>query len=53
MARILVEILNITWHGFPLKKMVNDLNEQHERQQQLEAFIPRIKNGITFDIIRY
>ena len=37
-----------TWHGFPLKKMVNDLNEQHERQQQLEAFIPRMKNGITF-----
>ncbi|RAX29803.1 UNVERIFIED_CONTAM: glycosyl transferase family 1, partial [Escherichia coli] len=32
-----------TWHGFPLKKMVNDLNEQHERQQQLEAFIPRMK----------
>ena len=23
--------------------MVNDLNEQHERQQQLDAFIPRMK----------
>ncbi|WP_076689895.1 CDP-glycerol glycerophosphotransferase family protein [Staphylococcus haemolyticus] len=32
-----------TWHGFPLKKMVNDLNDVEERRKQLNAFLPRMK----------
>lgn len=32
-----------TWHGFPLKKMVNDLEDKKEKQLQLNKFIPRMK----------
>lgn len=32
-----------TWHGFPLKKMVADLEDLVERNEQLEAFLPRMK----------
>lgn len=32
-----------TWHGFPMKKMVNDLENPKERQSQAEAFSPRMK----------
>lgn len=32
-----------TWHGFPLKRMVNDLNDYNERKAQRKAFQPRMK----------
>lgn len=32
-----------TWHGFPMKKMVNDLENNEERQAQAEAFLPRMQ----------
>ncbi|WP_445194308.1 CDP-glycerol glycerophosphotransferase family protein [Staphylococcus xylosus] len=32
-----------TWHGFPLKKMVNDLEDEKERKDQLKQFRPRMK----------
>ena len=32
-----------TWHGVPLKRMVNDLKDEAERQQQSDAFAPRMK----------
>ncbi|UEX89792.1 CDP-glycerol glycerophosphotransferase family protein [Staphylococcus ratti] len=31
-----------TWHGVPLKRMVNDLKDGVERKQQSEAFTPRM-----------
>lgn len=31
-----------TWHGFPLKKMVSDLNNEIEREKQFNAFNPRM-----------
>ncbi|MDW4518707.1 CDP-glycerol glycerophosphotransferase family protein [Staphylococcus saprophyticus] len=31
-----------TWHGFPLKKMVNDLSNESEKEMQLSQFIPRM-----------
>lgn len=31
-----------TWHGFPLKKMVGNLNNPQERAKQLNAFLPRM-----------
>ncbi|ARJ51234.1 CDP-glycerol glycerophosphotransferase family protein [Staphylococcus lutrae] len=31
-----------TWHGFPLKRMVNDLVDPIERQKQAEQFKPRM-----------
>lgn len=31
-----------TWHGFPLKKMVNDLGDLKERELQNGNFIPRM-----------
>ncbi|MBC1521462.1 glycosyltransferase [Listeria aquatica] len=32
-----------TWHGLPLKKMVADLENTKQRQQELNAFLPRMK----------
>lgn len=32
-----------TWHGFPIKKMVADLEDTQQREQELSAFIPRMK----------
>ncbi|BCA85433.1 glycosyl transferase family 1 [Enterococcus saigonensis] len=32
-----------TWHGFPLKKMVADLNNLQQRQEESQAFLPRMK----------
>lgn len=32
-----------TWHGFPIKKMVSDLENKEQRNQELNAFIPRMK----------
>nr|WP_263313445.1 CDP-glycerol glycerophosphotransferase family protein [Mammaliicoccus sp. Marseille-Q6498] len=32
-----------TWHGFPLKRMLNDLNDLTERKLQVDAFKPRMK----------
>ncbi|WP_442773716.1 CDP-glycerol glycerophosphotransferase family protein [Lactococcus hircilactis] len=32
-----------TWHGFPLKKMVNDLENPRQRTQEAHAFSPRMK----------
>lgn len=32
-----------TWHGVPLKRMVNDLIDEEERKRQSEAFMPRMK----------
>ena len=32
-----------TWHGFPIKKMVSDLENKEQREQELNAFIPRMK----------
>ncbi|EOL48971.1 CDP-glycerol glycerophosphotransferase family protein [Enterococcus phoeniculicola] len=31
-----------TWHGFPLKKMVSDLEDEKQREEETEAFIPRM-----------
>ncbi|MGJ5703224.1 CDP-glycerol glycerophosphotransferase family protein, partial [Staphylococcus equorum] len=31
-----------TWHGFPLKKMVNDLSDDIEKTTQLMQFKPRM-----------
>ncbi|MGO2099651.1 CDP-glycerol glycerophosphotransferase family protein [Vagococcus salmoninarum] len=32
-----------TWHGFPLKKMVNDLNDESKKEEELKMFLPRMK----------
>lgn len=32
-----------TWHGFPIKKMINDLENSSERIKESEAFRPRMK----------
>lgn len=32
-----------TWHGFPLKKMVANLEDKEQREEETEAFIPRMK----------
>lgn len=32
-----------TWHGFPLKKMVADLENPENRKKETDAFIPRMK----------
>ncbi|MBA8771803.1 CDP-glycerol glycerophosphotransferase family protein [Staphylococcus coagulans] len=32
-----------TWHGFPLKRMVNDLMDEQECQKQALQFAPRMK----------
>lgn len=32
-----------TWHGFPLKKMVNDLENQVQREKESTAFTPRMQ----------
>lgn len=32
-----------TWHGFPLKRMLNDLEDKTERNAQVAAFKPRMK----------
>ncbi|WP_207940932.1 hypothetical protein DOK78_001521 [Enterococcus sp. DIV2402] len=31
-----------TWHGLPLKKMVNDLENPDQRREESEAFLPRM-----------
>lgn len=31
-----------TWHGFPMKKMVNDLENPLQRKKESEAFFPRM-----------
>ncbi|SPP28692.1 CDP-glycerol glycerophosphotransferase family protein [Brochothrix thermosphacta] len=31
-----------TWHGFPLKKMVNDIESKKERDRQARDFFPRM-----------
>ncbi|OEL09277.1 CDP-glycerol glycerophosphotransferase family protein [Staphylococcus equorum] len=31
-----------TWHGFPLKKMVNDLENNQDKELQLKQFLPRM-----------
>lgn len=31
-----------TWHGFPMKKMVNDLENHKQRRQESNAFAPRM-----------
>ncbi|WP_279390647.1 CDP-glycerol glycerophosphotransferase family protein [Mammaliicoccus sciuri] len=32
-----------TWHGLPLKRMVNDLSDVEERTNQVNAFLPRMQ----------
>lgn len=32
-----------TWHGLPMKKMVNDLENLEERKKEAEAFAPRMQ----------
>ena len=32
-----------TWHGFPLKRMVADLNDLTQRRIESQAFLPRMK----------
>ncbi|MCX2456200.1 CDP-glycerol glycerophosphotransferase family protein [Lacticaseibacillus nasuensis] len=32
-----------TWHGFPMKKMVNDLEDRKQRKRESEAFAPRMQ----------
>ncbi|MGM0123798.1 hypothetical protein IGI37_001172 [Enterococcus sp. AZ194] len=36
------QIILQTWHGFPLKKMVSDLENEKQRSEETEAFIPRM-----------
>lgn len=31
-----------TWHGFPMKKMVNDLENSKQRKEESKAFAPRM-----------
>lgn len=31
-----------TWHGFPMKKMVNDLENRRQRREEANAFAPRM-----------
>lgn len=31
-----------TWHGFPMKKMVNDLENNRQRREESNAFAPRM-----------
>lgn len=31
-----------TWHGFPLKKMVHDLENEEQRAEETAAFLPRM-----------
>lgn len=37
------QVIIQTWHGLPLKKMVADLEDVKHRQQELSAFLPRMK----------
>ncbi|MFK4878219.1 CDP-glycerol glycerophosphotransferase family protein [Lactococcus petauri] len=37
------QIIIQTWHGFPIKKMVADLEDMQQREKELTAFIPRMK----------
>lgn len=37
------QIVIQTWHGFPLKKMVADLEDTIEREKQVRVFTPRMK----------
>ncbi|MBC1473800.1 glycosyltransferase [Listeria grandensis] len=37
------QVIIQTWHGLPLKKMVADLEDLKHRQQELSAFLPRMK----------
>ncbi|WP_430535565.1 CDP-glycerol glycerophosphotransferase family protein [Listeria rocourtiae] len=37
------QVIIQTWHGLPLKKMVADLEDPKHRQQELSAFLPRMK----------
>lgn len=37
------QIIVQTWHGFPIKKMVADLENMQQREQELTEFIPRMK----------
>lgn len=37
-----------TWHGMPMKRMVNDLMDENERLQQSEAFLPRM---LKWDVV--
>ena len=32
-----------TWHGFPMKQMVNDLADDDQRKKESEAFAPRMQ----------
>lgn len=32
-----------TWHGLPLKRMVNDLSDEQERNEQVSTFLPRMQ----------
>ncbi|WP_461226510.1 CDP-glycerol glycerophosphotransferase family protein [Lacticaseibacillus suihuaensis] len=32
-----------TWHGFPMKQMVNDLADPKQRRKEAKAFAPRMK----------
>ncbi|MBM7616581.1 CDP-glycerol glycerophosphotransferase (TagB/SpsB family) [Weissella uvarum] len=37
------QIVVETWHGFPIKKMVNDLEDPEQRQNESEKFAPRMQ----------
>lgn len=37
------QIIIQTWHGFPIKKMVADLEDVQQREKELMAFVPRMK----------
>lgn len=37
-----------TWHGFPMKRMVNDLNDSTERMNQSKMFQPRM---LKWDVV--
>ncbi|EUJ33708.1 glycosyl transferase, group 1 family protein [Listeria floridensis FSL S10-1187] len=37
------QIVIQTWHGFPLKKMVADLEDVKQREKELQQFLPRMK----------
>jgi len=37
------QVLIQTWHGLPLKRMVSDLSDIQERNEQVSAFLPRMQ----------
>lgn len=41
-GKSLDQVVVQTWHGFPMKKMVNDLEDRQQRKVEATAFAPRM-----------